>query len=75
MSKKESKPQLIKLIQLLQEFVFKVKDQKGREDQVIGHLPHLHSNKEKLGEIDIDETFPDELLMTLTGGMEPWYAD
>lgn len=52
-----------------------MKDRKGCENQVANHLSHLESNHEKWGEIDIDDTFPDEIVMSLSGSITPWYAD
>ncbi|XP_047249863.1 uncharacterized protein LOC124885667 [Capsicum annuum] len=75
MSKKEAKPQLIRWITLLQEFDFEVKDRKRRENQVADHLSHLESNHEKLGEIDINGTFPKKLVISLSESITHWYAD
>ena len=74
LSKKESKPRLIRWVLLLQEFDWEIKDRKGLENSVADHLSRLVREEESL---PISETFPDEQLFTLQGktGKEPWFAD
>ena len=71
LTKKESKPRLIRWILLLQEFDLEIKDKKGAENLVADHLSRLarEENPEPLNEF-----FPDEHLFTLQS-MVPWYAD
>ncbi|XP_015163303.1 uncharacterized protein [Solanum tuberosum] len=60
---------------LLLEFDFKVKDQKGSENEVADHLSRLETNLVDCNERDIMEEFPDEIVMRVTTGYSPWYAD
>jgi hypothetical protein len=41
-SKKDDKPRLIRWIQLLQEFDMEIRDKKGSDNVVIGHLSRMH---------------------------------
>ncbi|CAN6697997.1 unnamed protein product [Malus baccata var. baccata] len=70
-SKKETKPRLIRWILLLQEFDIEIQDKKGSENKVADHLSRMMHNEESL---PIAETFPDEQLMSIKVS-EPWYAD
>ncbi|PHU11643.1 hypothetical protein BC332_18573 [Capsicum chinense] len=53
-------------------------DQSGCKKQVVHHLSCLEGNHEKHGEIDIDEAFPDELVISisrkLNRGVTSWIA-
>jgi hypothetical protein len=71
LSKKESKPRLIRWILLLQEFDLEIKDKKGADNSVADHLSRIVNEEDML---PIAETFPDEQLLHLQG-KEPWYAD
>ncbi|OMO93852.1 reverse transcriptase [Corchorus capsularis] len=46
LSKKESKPRLIRWILLLQEFHIEIKDKKGAKDLVADHLSRLHNGED-----------------------------
>ncbi|XP_060673095.1 uncharacterized protein LOC132803722 [Ziziphus jujuba] len=75
MSKKESKPRLIRWVLLLQEFDLEILDKKGVENLVADHLSRLKLSEEK-EERDIEECFPDEKVFKVDGMFDvPWYAD
>ncbi|KAI3682101.1 hypothetical protein L2E82_50133 [Cichorium intybus] len=69
-TKKESKPRLIRWILLLQEFDVAIKDKKGAENVVADHLSRLPSEGLEAG---IQDSFPDEQLLEVNGA--PWYAN
>ncbi|CAN6692013.1 unnamed protein product [Malus baccata var. baccata] len=71
LSKKETKPRLIRWILLLQEFDIEIRDKKGSENVVADHLSRMMHNEESL---PIAETFPDKQLMSIKVS-ETWYAD
>ncbi|XP_071921856.1 uncharacterized protein [Coffea arabica] len=71
LSKKESKPRLIRWVLLLQEFDWEIKDRRGVDNSVADHLNRLIREEEA---VPIFEVFPDEHLFYLKG-KEPWYAD
>ena len=72
LTKKDTKPRLLRWILLLQEFDLIIKDKKGVENVVADHLSRLNYEiKEE--PIPIKETFPDEQLFAITEA--PWYAD
>lgn len=52
-----------------------MKDQKGYENEVADHLSLLESNHENLVEIETDNTFPDEIVISLSWSTTPWYED
>ena len=72
-TKKESKPRLLRWILLLQEFNLVLKDKKGCENFVVDHLSRLHNTEETSGEEEIVEEFPDERLLLIQE--RPWFAD
>ncbi|KAI3767334.1 hypothetical protein L2E82_17429 [Cichorium intybus] len=70
LTKKESKPRLIRWILLLQEFDINIKDKKGTENVVADHLSRLPVEGLEAG---IQDSFPDEQLLEVNGA--PWYAN
>ncbi|CAN6548172.1 unnamed protein product [Malus baccata var. baccata] len=60
LTKKDSKPRLIRWMLLLQEFDIEIQDKKGSENVVADHLRRMVHNEESL---PIAETFPDEQLL------------
>ncbi|XP_062086268.1 uncharacterized protein LOC133792383 [Humulus lupulus] len=77
MTKKDSKPRLIRWILLLQEFDVEIKDKKGTENLVADHLSRLEVGVNSLNkEVQINDAFPDEQLFEVNVGNEvPWFAD
>ncbi|XP_070054078.1 uncharacterized protein [Nicotiana tomentosiformis] len=75
LSKKESKPYLMRWVLLVQEFDLEIKDIKGTENQVIDHLSR---HERPLVEIvKIRKEFPNEQIFSSAAVSErpPWYAD
>lgn len=60
MEKKKAKLRLIQWTLFLEDFVFKVKDKRGCENQVVDSLSYLESIVNKFREIYINEYFHDE---------------
>ena len=74
-SKKDSKPRLIRWVLLLQEFELEIKDRKGTENQVADHLSRLENpDSTSQDRTLINESFPDEQLFAIQEE-EPWFAD
>ncbi|XP_026410339.1 uncharacterized protein LOC113305532 [Papaver somniferum] len=69
-TKKDSKPRLIRWILLLQEFNLQIKDKKGSENTVADHLSRLVVPEET---IPLHDSFPDEQLFAVVG-TTPWCA-
>ena len=72
-TKKESKPRLLRWILLLQEFNLVIKDKKGCENFVADHLSRLHNTEGTSEKEEIVEEFPDERLLLIQE--RPWFAD
>ncbi|CAN6465456.1 unnamed protein product [Victoria cruziana] len=74
MSKKDSKPRLIRWILLLQEFDLEIKDKKGSENVVADHLSRVLVEVER-EQLLVSDTFPDEYLLGIMSATKlPWYA-
>ena len=74
MMKMEAKPRLIRYVLLLQEFDMEIKDKRGSENVVAGHLSCLESNKGIEDPIEIEESFSDEQLLVMEAHL-PWYEN
>ncbi|CAN6441210.1 unnamed protein product [Victoria cruziana] len=75
LSKKDSKPRLIRWILLLQEFDMEIKDKKGSENVVADHLSRVLVGSDRV-ELPISDRFPDESLFGIMSMTKlPWYAD
>ncbi|XP_062113935.1 uncharacterized protein LOC133824936 [Humulus lupulus] len=77
MTKKYSKPRLIRWILLLQEFDVEIKDKKGTENLVPDHLCRLEVDEDSLDkEVQINDASPDEQLFEVSVCKDvPWFAD
>ncbi|XP_075098925.1 uncharacterized protein LOC142175822 [Nicotiana tabacum] len=75
LSKKKSKPRLMRWVLLLQEFDLEIKYRKATENQVSDHLSRLEIPPVKT--VDVREEFPDEQIFSIPAVSErpPWYAD
>ena len=73
MTKKDTKPRLIRWVLLLQEFDLEIKDKKGIENLVVDHLSPLEGPSKV---IHINDDFPDEQLWAIEDKKPvPWFAD
>jgi len=72
MAKKETKPRLIRLILLLQEFGLETRDKKGFDNVVADHLSWIFLESSL---IPFYDSFPDEKLFEIKPQEIPWYAD
>ncbi|XP_055959792.1 uncharacterized protein LOC130014856 [Mercurialis annua] len=59
----------------LAEFDIEIRDKKGTENVVADHLSRLEIPEPIISGVEINETFPDEMLMVLSEVETPWYAD
>ncbi|CAM8907713.1 unnamed protein product [Rhodiola kirilowii] len=76
LSKKDSKPRLIRWILLLQEFDIEIKDKKGVENLVADHLSRLEGIEELKEDTSlVDDAFIGEQPMRVEAEALPWYAD
>ncbi|XP_055961016.1 uncharacterized protein LOC126672590 [Mercurialis annua] len=74
-AKQDAKPRLIRWVLLMQEFDIEIRDKKGPENVVADHLSRLEIPEPIISGVEINETFPDEMLMVLSEVETPWYAD
>ena len=72
LEKKDAKPRLIRWVLLLQEFDLKIKDKVGAENVVADHLSRLVVESEGN---PLNDSFPDEHLLVVSTGEDPWFAD
>ncbi|XP_038896517.1 uncharacterized protein LOC120084768 [Benincasa hispida] len=71
MTKKDSKPRLVRSMLLLQEFNLTIKDRKGAENLVADHLSRIVQEEDP---IPLREDFPDEFLFHINTPT-PWYTN
>ena len=74
MSKKETKPRLIRWVLLLQEFDLEIKDKKGCDNVIADHLSRVERSTAEEEKVILTENFPDEQLFKVSFQL-PWYAD
>ena len=74
MSKKETKPRLIRWVLLLQEFDLEIKDKKGCDNVIADHLSRLERSSDEEEKVILTENFLDEQLFKVSFKL-PWYAD
>ncbi|CAN6453695.1 unnamed protein product [Victoria cruziana] len=74
LSKKDSKPRLIRWILLLQEFDMEIKDKKGSENIIADHLSRVLVGSDR-EELPISDRFHDESLFGIMSMTKlPWYV-
>ncbi|XP_070052809.1 uncharacterized protein [Nicotiana tomentosiformis] len=74
-SNKDSKSRLMRWVLLLQEFDLEIQDRKGSEYQVAGHLSRLEEEGRPHDGLEINDSFPDEQLLSISMTGMPWFAD
>ncbi|WVZ76503.1 hypothetical protein U9M48_024478 [Paspalum notatum var. saurae] len=72
LTKKDAKPRLIRWVLLLQEFDIEIRDKKGVENSVAGHLSWMKF--EETSPLPIDDYIRDDQLLKVTTA-QPWYAN
>ena len=73
MTKKDTKPRLIRWVLLLQEFSLKIKDKKGTENLVADHFSRLEGPRD---EVQVNDDFPNEQLLAIEDiNPTPWFID
>nr|XP_009770288.1 PREDICTED: uncharacterized protein LOC104221012 [Nicotiana sylvestris] len=73
-SKKESKPRLIRWVLSLQEFDLEIRNKKRTNNQVADHLSRLEGAEKKVEVKDITKTFLDDQLLAVAMQEMPWLA-
>ena len=72
-TKKDAELRMIRWVLLLQEFDLEIKDKKGPENLVVGHLSRWEGLSK---EIQINDDFPNEQLLAIEDiKPRPWFAD
>jgi hypothetical protein len=72
LTKKDAKPRLIRWILLLQEFDIEIRDKKGVENSVAGHLSRLQYKETH--ELPINDYMRNDTLLKVTHS-DPWYTN
>ncbi|XP_070047475.1 uncharacterized protein [Nicotiana tomentosiformis] len=75
MSNKDSKARLMWWVLLLQEFDLEIQDRKGSENQVADHLSRLEEEGRPHDGLEINDSFLDEKLLSISMTKMPWFAD
>ncbi|CAM8900702.1 unnamed protein product [Rhodiola kirilowii] len=77
LSKKDSKPRLIRWVLLLQEFDIDIRDKKGAENLVADHLSRLELKEldREEDQLPMTDSLACEQLMFIDEEHLPWYAD
>ena len=73
LSKKDTKPRLIRWILLLQEFDLEIRDKKGSENVVADHISRILV-EHTIGIDEVKEKFSDEQLFAISSSRPPWFA-
>src|SRR4051812_19087442 len=75
MTKKDSKPRLIRWVLLLQEFDLQIVDRKGADNPVVDNLSRMEDIPHD--PIPFNDSFPDEQLVVVKvqSHSDPWFAD
>lgn len=60
---------------LLQEFDIEIKDKKGVDNVASDHLSRIEKQDDDDDEPEINDYFPEEILMKINSDKEPWFAD
>lgn len=74
LSKKDTKPRLIRWVLLLQEFDLEIRDKKGSENSVADHLSRILIDS-SCDSLPVTDSFPDEQLFSVSHNQPPWYAN
>ncbi|XP_021743097.1 uncharacterized protein LOC110709193 [Chenopodium quinoa] len=75
LSKKDTKPRLIRWVLLLQDYDIEIRDKKGAENVVADHLSRLPIVEGEIEALPIDDSFPDDQLFAIIQAPAPWFAD
>ncbi|XP_070004091.1 uncharacterized protein [Nicotiana sylvestris] len=75
MTKKDSKARLTRWVLLIQEFDLEIVNRNGCENQVVDHLSRLEEEGRPRDGLKINDSFPDEQLLSVSVNSMPWFAD